>query len=193
MPRRPTCHIIAGPNGAGKTTFAKEFLPHYAKCLEFVNPDLIAQGLSPFDPSRQATYAGRMVLTRIEELSRRRADFAMETTLSGRTYARMFRSMRKLGYRLVMYFVWLPAPELALLRIEDRVRHGGHNVPSDDVRRRFGRSIRNLLGEYLDLMDSVFVFDNSGDAPEPIWMMETGVRTCLNAEKSAEFLKEGKP
>lgn len=193
MPKRPTCHIIAGPNGTGKTTFAKEFLPHYAKCLEFVNPDLIAQGLSPFDPVRQAAQAGRLVLNRIGELTRRRMDFAMETTLSGRTYVRMFRSMLERGYRLNMYYVWLPSPELALLRIEDRARHGGHDVPDADVRRRFARSIRNLFREYLCLMDSVFVFDNSGDEPEPIWMMEKSVHTSLNAQKAAEFLKAGKP
>ncbi|MBM4142770.1 MAG: hypothetical protein FJ225_04130 [Lentisphaerae bacterium] len=107
------------------------------------------------DPARQTAQAGRMVLTRIAELVRRRFDFAMETTLSGRTYVRMFRSMRERGYRLNMYFVWLPSPELALLRIEDRVRHGGHDVPSRDVRRRFDRSIHNLFREYLCLMDSV--------------------------------------
>jgi predicted ABC-type ATPase len=92
-----------------------------------------------------------------------------------------------------MYFVWLPSPELALLRIEDRVRHGGHDVPSRDVRRRFDRSIHNLFREYLCLMDSVFVFDNSGVDPQPIWIMQAGVRACLDPEKAAQFVKEGEP
>ena len=90
----PNCYIIAGPNGAGKTTFATEFLPQYAHCLEFVNPDMIAKGLSPFAPELAAARAGRLVLSRIEELAKARANFAMETTLSGRTYLSLFRRLK---------------------------------------------------------------------------------------------------
>ena len=47
-------YIIAGPNAAGKTTFAREFLPKYANCTNFVNADLIAQGMAPFSPESAA-------------------------------------------------------------------------------------------------------------------------------------------
>ena len=104
----PSLYIIAGPNGAGKTTFAREFLPHFADCKEFVNADLIAQGLAPFAPETAALRAGRLVLERIDALSRQRADFGLETTLSGRAYAPLFRRLKAEGYRIYLFFLWLP-------------------------------------------------------------------------------------
>ena len=83
--QRPNLYIIAGPNGAGKTTFARKFLPDYAKCLEFVNVDLIASGLSPFAPERAAIHAGRLMLEQIHSLAERGVDFGFETTLAGKT------------------------------------------------------------------------------------------------------------
>jgi predicted ABC-type ATPase len=80
----PNVYIIAGPNGAGKTTFARKFLPKYRQSPAFINADLIAQGLSPFLPEAAALRAGRIVLEEIAGLADRRADFAFETTLSGR-------------------------------------------------------------------------------------------------------------
>jgi len=76
--------IIAGPNGAGKTTFAEEFLPKEANCPVFVNADLIAAGLAPFDPDRVAFKTGRLMLEEIYRNVRRGESFAFETTLSGR-------------------------------------------------------------------------------------------------------------
>src|SRR2546422_7682257 len=142
MPRKSAnCYIIAGPNGAGKTTFATEFLPRYADCRNFINADLIARGLSPFDPDAAMLRAGRTVLERIAEFTEARTDFAFETTLSGRTYLLLLRRMKKVGFRLHMFYLWIPTAELALLRIHDRVESGGHNVPERDVRRRFGRTL----------------------------------------------------
>ncbi len=65
------CYILAGPNGAGKTTFANEFLPIEAECLNFINADLIAQGLSPFQPEKKAIAAGRLMLRQIDECVRK--------------------------------------------------------------------------------------------------------------------------
>src|ERR1017187_2417623 len=97
--QKPNCHIVAGSNGAGKTTFATEFLPRYADCVNFINADLIARGLSPFDPDAALARAGRLVLERIEEASKARTDFAFETTLTGRSYVRVVRELRAVGYR----------------------------------------------------------------------------------------------
>ena len=81
----PQLHIIAGPNGAGKTTFAGKFLPAWTNTQEFANADEIAQRLSPGNPQAAAFQAGRQMLERIQALSERRADFAIETTLSGKS------------------------------------------------------------------------------------------------------------
>jgi predicted ABC-type ATPase len=80
----PRIIIIAGPNGAGKTTFATEYLQREAKCPHFINADLIAAGLSPFDPNAAAVQAGRLVLSEIGRRVKKRSSFAFETTSSGR-------------------------------------------------------------------------------------------------------------
>ena len=186
----PNCYIIAGPNGAGKTTFATEFLPQYAHCLEFVNPDMIAKGLSPFAPELAAARAGRLVLSRIQELAKARADFAMETTLSGRTYMSLFRRLKAAGYELHMFFLWLPVPELSLDRIAERVLEGGHNVPEADVRRRFPRATGNLFASYLPLLDTLYFFDNSGSKPEIVFTERNGCRTIYQHPQFMQVLQE---
>lgn len=171
---RPQCYIIAGPNGAGKTTFAMEFLPRFVRCLNFVNPDLIAQGLSPLNPGRSMTRASRLVLEEIRRNVSRREDFAFETTLAGRTYYRQIRGMKVSGYIIRLVYLWLPSPDLALSRIQGRVEAGGHPVPEADVRRRFKRSLANLFRIYRPLVNSLNFFDNSGDEPVLIFREEEG-------------------
>jgi predicted ABC-type ATPase len=164
LAKRPSCYVIAGPNWAGKTTFALEFLPNHVGCFEFINPDMIAKGFSPFDPERIAVKAGRLVLERIQEMVGRQMDFGFESTLSGRTYMRLFRKLKSAGYTIHMIYVWLPSPELALLRIQHRVGLGGHDVPEADVRCRFVRTARNFES-YRRLVDSVLFFDNFNEVP----------------------------
>jgi predicted ABC-type ATPase len=164
-PSGPLIHIIAGPNGAGKTTFARDFLPEFTFCKEFVNADLIAQGLSPFASESAALAAGRLMLGRLEELGRRRENFAFETTLAGRGYIPWLRRLRGEGYVLRLYFLWLPAVDISLARVAYRVRHGGHFVPDEDVRRRFARGLRNLFHLYRTEVDSWILFENTEQAP----------------------------
>src|SRR2546428_4745856 len=112
MPRKSAnCYIIAGSNGAGKTTFATEFLPIYVNCRNFINPDLIARAYSPFDPDAGMLRAGRAALERMAEFMRARTDFAFETTLSGRTYVPLLRKAKNSGFRLDMFYLWIPSPE----------------------------------------------------------------------------------
>jgi predicted ABC-type ATPase len=119
-----------GCNGAGKTTFAKEFLPTEVKCLRFLNADEIARGLSPLKPSAGAVQAARLLLTQIDECLRRRETFALETTLSGKTYIRLFVRARELGYEIELHYLWLSSPEQAIARVRQRVQQGGHHVPA---------------------------------------------------------------
>ena len=158
-------YVVAGPNGSGKTTFAREFLPNYAKCPNFVNADLIAQGLSPFAPRSASIKAGRLVLSRIHEFSKNGADFGFETTLSGKTHLRQFHRLEAEGYKVHIFFLWVPGAELSLLRIKNRVAGGGHNVPAVDVTRRFNRSIANFFNVYQPFTHTWMLFDNSGATP----------------------------
>jgi predicted ABC-type ATPase len=158
-------YIIAGPNGSGKTTFAVKFLPEYASCRHFVNADLIAKGLSPFSPSTAAITAGKLMLEQIHQYANRGVDFAFETTLSGRLYVNLFKTLKKKGYKIHLYFLWVPEPGLAISRIKSRVAQGGHDVPVQDVLRRFKRSIANFFKIYQSLADSWMLFDNAGSVP----------------------------
>lgn len=158
-------YIIAGPNGAGKTTFAMKFLPEYTRCPNFINADLIANGLSPFSPGAAAIKAGKLVLEQIHEFAKRRIDFAFETTLSGKLYINMFKSFKKKGYKIHIFFLWVPDSNLVISRIKSRVAQGGHDVPVRDVLRRFNRSIANFFKIYQSLADSWMLFDNAGLSP----------------------------
>jgi predicted ABC-type ATPase len=166
--KHPSLYIIAGPNGAGKTTFARNFLPRYANCREFVNADLIASGLSPFAPEDVSFRAGRLLLERIHELATQKIDFAFETTLSGHTYLPFLKSCKTSGYHIHLHFLWLETVDLALARIADRVSKGGHDIPESVVRRRFSKGLRNLFHLYRPVLDSWIVFDNTGADPLPV-------------------------
>ncbi len=161
----PKLYIIAGPNGAGKTTFAKEFLPHYAKCSNFVNADLIAAGLSPFSPSNVNIKAGKLLLAEIDNFIAHKADFAFESTLAGKTYGNLIKEAKIKGYHVYIFFLWIPNIHLAKERIKQRVKQGGHHVPDVDVQRRLDRSLKNFFDLYMPLADAWDIFDNSAMKP----------------------------
>jgi len=152
--RTPIVVVLGGPNGAGKSTTAARLLRGALSVNEFVNADTIAQGLSAYRPESAAIAAGRVMLARLRYLARIREDFAFETTLSGRGHARWLESLRAAGYRVHLTFLWLPSPDLAVARVAERVRRGGHDVPEPVIRRRFAAGLRNLVTCYLDLVDS---------------------------------------
>ena len=186
--------IIAGPNGAGKTTFATEFLPNEGNCPTFVNADLIAAGLNPFQPERSAVEAGRLMLRMIDKYVRRGESFAFETTLSGRGYARLIPNWQAQGYSVRLYFLRLPTPEVAVARVRNRVIEGGHDVPPEVVRRRFHAGWRNFQQIYRDMVDEWALHDTSEGFPKMV--AEGGMtdkqndegRKDANKERAAHFI-----
>jgi predicted ABC-type ATPase len=181
-------HIIAGPNGAGKTTFAKEFLPTYAECDEFINADLIAQGLSPFAPEKMAVRASRIVIERIRELSEKGKDFSFETTLAGNTPINTLKRLKSRGYALNLYFLWLPNPDLAIERVAERVSRGGHSVSEPTIRRRYHAGLKNFLNFYRPMVNPWILFDNSGGQPIEIARNVDGKEMISNDELYAKIL-----
>ena len=160
--------IIAGPNGAGKTTFATEFLPNEGDCPTFINADLIAAGLNPFQSERSAVQAGRIMLQMMGDYVERGESFAFETTLSGRGYARLIPRWQAQGYWVRLCFLRLPTADMAISRVRNRVREGGHNVEEDVVRRRFDAGWRNFQLIYRDTVDEWALYDASGSFPRVI-------------------------
>ena len=178
--RRLIIYLIAGCNGAGKTTFAKEFLPREVKCLRFLNADEIARGLSPLDPSAGAVKAARLLLREVHEAIRDGDTFGLESTISGITYVRLLRDAQRRGYAVKLFYLWLPSVEVAVRRVRERVRKGGHDVPAADIRRRFERSLTNLARHYLPLADEWSIADNSGTPSRLIAAGTTGHATVVD-------------
>ena len=154
-------YIISGCNGAGKTTASYTVLPDILDCREFVNADEIARGLSPFNPESVSIEAGRLMLQRIEDLLAKDKTFSIETTLATKSYINLVRRAQAKGYTVRLLFFWLNSPELALLRIAERVAKGGHNIPEPVVRRRYVVGIRNLIRLFMNEVDYWVIYDNS--------------------------------
>ena len=154
-------YIISGCNGAGKTTASYTVLPEVLDCREFVNADEIARGLSPFNSESVAIEAGRLMLSRIEELIERDESFSIETTLATKSYINLVRRAQAKGYNVRVLFFWLNSPELALQRVAERVEKGGHNIPADVIRRRYVAGIRNLFRLFMREVDYWEIYDNS--------------------------------
>jgi predicted ABC-type ATPase len=157
----PYVIVVAGPNGAGKSTTAPELLRDALEVAEFVNADTIAAGLSAFQPESVAITAGRIMLARMRQLAAARVTFAFETTLATRSLAPWLRGLKRDGYRIHVLFLWLRSSDLAVSRVMERVRIGGHDVPAEVVRRRYEKGLRNFFQTYLSLADGWQFFDNS--------------------------------
>lgn len=157
----PNLYIIAGCNGAGKTTASMTILPEILDCQEFVNADEIAKGLSPFHPEKVAVEAGRIMLNRINHLLGQGEDFALETTLSSKSYVRFIQKAHESNYKVTLVFVFLKSVELAKQRVAERVRKGGHNIEPSVIERRYHAGLKNLKELYIPKCDDWMIFDNS--------------------------------
>lgn len=157
----PKVVVIAGPNGAGKSTAAPAVLRNTLRVSEFVNADTIAAGLSAFSPDAVAVAAGRIMLDRLRDLAGEGRDFAFETTLASKSFAPWLRTLQRRGYAFHLVYLWLPTVELAIARVAERVRRGGHAVAEGTVRRRYDRSLFNFFGIYSQFADSWLMVNNS--------------------------------
>lgn len=161
MESSPHVVVLAGPNGAGKSTAAPTVLAESLEITEFVNADVIARGLSGFQPEAAAFEAGRIMLDRLRQLAAQRLSFAFETTLASRTFAPWIAELRSRGYQFDLVYFWLPNPEASIARVATRVKDGGHDVPAETIRRRYASGLRNFFSLYRPLTDSWRFYDNT--------------------------------
>ena len=175
-----TLYLLAGCNGAGKTTAAFTLLPHLLDCREFVNADEIARGLSPFQPETVSIQAGRLMLTRLQELLSLGESFALETTLATRHYLRFIAEAQEQGYFVSLFFFWLNSPELAVRRVKSRVREGGHNIPELVIRRRYIGGLQQFFVAYRIAVDSWSFIDNSDGAGQLLASSAAGETMVVN-------------
>ncbi|MCC2667513.1 MAG: hypothetical protein K0R24_1164 [Gammaproteobacteria bacterium] len=157
----PHLIVIAGSNGSGKTTAAPALLQDALQVDDFVNADVIAQGLCAFQPEKAAIQAGRIMLKRIYSLAEQKANFAFETTLASRTFSTWIPQLKRQGYKFHLIFLWLKNEKLSVFRVKERVKNGGHSVPEKTIKRRYIAGLRNFFNLYRPLTDSWQFYDNS--------------------------------
>ena len=186
----PTCWIIAGPNGAGKTTFALQYLPQVAHCTHFINADLIAAGLSPLAPERELAAASRLLLHEVEACVQRRADFALETTLAGRGYLKLVKRLRAEGWHMALIYLAAGQRNVSHRRVAERVAQGGHNIPTADIDRRFGRSLRHLLQAFSHQVDHCECFINVGPSPQLVFVQDQTQRVIHHDDYYRHLVQE---
>lgn len=184
--------IISGCNGAGKTTASYTILPEILDCEEFVNADEIAKGLSPFNPESVAIQAGRLMLERINKLIEKGQDFAFETTLATKSYRNLIIKAKENGYHVTLLFFWLRTSDLAVKRVETRVKEGGHNIPEDVIRRRYENGLKNFYGIFEPIVDEWMFIDNSGEPYEIIAHRNTKSSFVKNTERWNDLLNKYK-
>jgi predicted ABC-type ATPase len=163
---RPSVVVLAGPNGAGKSTLAGQLVVEVLGVAEFVDADVLARALPP--SVTLAVTAGRVMLTRLDQLARDRQSFGFETTLASRSFAPRIRRLLQGAYECHLVFLWLPSADLAVARVADRVRLGGHAVPEQTVRRRYRAGLRNFFELYQPLTTTWRMYDNSTHEPRLI-------------------------
>jgi predicted ABC-type ATPase len=173
--KNPHVIIISGPNGAGKSTTAPAILQGALGVTEFVNADTIAAGLSAFNPEKAAFHAGRVMLERLRQLADEGENFAFETTLASKTFAKWLKTLKAHSYAFHLFFLWLPSPDYAVARVAERVKMGGHNVPEETIHRRYHAGLKNFFTIYQPLADTWRMYDNS--APGEPHLLSYGERS----------------
>ena len=186
----PHVIIISGSNGSGKSTAAPALLQDTVHINDFVNADVIAQGLSAFQPEKAAIQAGKIMLDRLKTLANQGANFAFETTLASRTFAEWIKKLKASGYQFHLVFLWLKDVELAVSRVADRIRMGGHSVPEETIRRRYKAGLRNFFNLYIPIADSWQFYDNSDAERLTLIALKAQNKIKIEDENTWKYLTE---
>lgn len=188
--KRPKCFVIAGPNGAGKTTFANTHLKEKLKPYQFINADMIAEGLFPFNSESHALAAGKIFLKELKTNIKSKRDFAFETTLSGKMHEKVLRDLLEENWEITIFYLWIPNIEFSIQRVKERVEQGGHDIPTNALIRRYKRSLLNLMQTYVRLSCNIYCMDNTQQEPQLVFQSYNGKITVRNSQVMQE-IKDG--
>jgi predicted ABC-type ATPase len=174
---------VAGPNGAGKSTIAAQYL---GSGIQVISPDTIAEKarVSPGE-------AGKAAIRDQERALASRASFAIDTTFSGKRELDVLSRAKAAGFKVTLVFVGVDSPETCGKRIEERVAEGGHHVSTEDMERRYGRSLLNLLTA-IPLVDRLYILDNTLKRRRLVLSMHHG-RTRFVAPRLPEWVCQALP
>jgi len=171
-PPVPHLWVFAGPNGAGKSTLVARYL---RQRLPIVNPDVIAVAISKDHPESPAVIrAGKIAVRERAAFLAGRQSFAIETTLSGNSEIRLMLEANSAGYKVNLVFVGVRSPSVSEGRVAHRVRMGQHFVPTEDILRRYPRSMENLPVA-MRLADRTLIVDNTSRRFRLLLIREHGV------------------
>lgn len=166
-----TYFIIAGVNGAGKSTIYGIIKDKYNGSI-YINPDIIAARINQ-DVEKAHFEAGKISVQLIKECIKNKESFVQETTLSGRSTIKFMQKAKQQGFSIDVTYIGLNSPEKAKQRVQNRVLNGGHNIPENDIERRYKGSLENL-NEAIKLCDTITIYDNSDRKYEAILEKEKG-------------------
>jgi len=186
LPDKLQLLIVGGPNGSGKTTVAIQYAA--AQSIQYIGADAIAASLSPHDPTSARVEAGRQFVQIVDDSIAGKRSCVVESTLSGRLFRDRMLAARKCGYEITIVFVFVDSVDTCVARVAERVRKGGHDVPEPDIRRRYGRSIRNFWTLYRELADSWVVLYNGGSRIQDVSVGSRREVTVRDATLHASFV-----
>ena len=157
-----TLYIIAGANGSGKTTFAMTY--SILKSLYFINADEIAKQYGPTDLQKYKIKAGKEFFKQLEQyIEYNEESFIIETTLSGKYLVKVIEKAKKNNFEIVLIYLFLDDDTENILRVKNRVLNGGHDIPIEDIKRRYIRSRKLFLSLYKNMVDKYLIFFNGDD------------------------------
>lgn len=186
MDDKPRLLIVGGPNGSGKTTVAMQYAT--AAGIPYLGADEIAASLDRVAPESVRVEAARQFIRSVDDFISNGRSCVVESTLSGRSFRNRILQASERGFEVTIVFIFVDSADVCVARVAERVRKGGHDVPEDDIRRRYRRSTNNFWTIYRELADQWVVLYNGGSRIQDVSAGSQQQVTVRDESLHADFL-----